>query len=72
MKAILSIKLDLEGLKKQSEEGARMGFTGKQVIHPNQVDIAQDAFTPSKEKIEWALGLIHSFEEHQKQGAVRV
>jgi len=47
-----------------------MGFTGKQVIHPNQVEIAQEAFTPSKEKIEWALGLINSFEEHQKQGAV--
>lgn len=61
---------DLEGLRIQCEEGARMGFTGKQVIHPGQVDTCQNAFTPNKEKIEWAKGLIEAFEHHQKTGAV--
>ena len=28
---------DMEGLRRQSEEGAGWGFTGKQVIHPGQV-----------------------------------
>ena len=49
---------DLEGLKAQSEQGYRMGFSGKQVIHPAQVDIVQEAFKPSKEKITWATGLV--------------
>ncbi|XP_042887508.1 citramalyl-CoA lyase, mitochondrial-like [Penaeus japonicus] len=59
---------DLAGLKVQSEEGAGMGFTGKQVIHPGQVPVVQAAFSPPPEKIEWAKALIQAFEEHQKEG----
>ena len=59
---------DLEGLKKYSEEGARMGFTGKQVIHPSQVPVVQTAFSPSEEKMEWATNLIKEFREHEKKG----
>lgn len=32
--------------------------------------VVQLAFTPSKEKIEWAKGLIEAFNEHQKSGKV--
>lgn len=47
-----------------------MGFTGKQVIHPNQIPICQEAFSPATEKIEWARELIDGFEKHQKSGKV--
>jgi citrate lyase beta subunit len=66
----IDIKKDLDGLRVQSEQGFRMGFTGKQVIHPMQVDVTQEAFTPSKEKIKWACGLVEAFEAHQSSGAV--
>ncbi|KAM3837805.1 citramalyl-CoA lyase, mitochondrial isoform 1-T1 [Vipera latastei] len=59
---------DDDGLRKQSKEGASMGFTGKQVIHPNQVAIVQEQFSPSLEKIKWAQELITAFEEHQHVG----
>lgn len=59
---------DLDSLEKVSVTGARMGFTGKQVIHPNQVPIVQKAFSPSEEKIKWARDLIKQFEIHQKEG----
>lgn len=59
---------DLEGLRIQSEEGAGMGFTGKQVIHPSQVAVVQAAFSPSPEKVEWAAALVQAFEQYQKQG----
>ncbi|XP_023227906.1 citrate lyase subunit beta-like protein, mitochondrial isoform X1 [Centruroides sculpturatus] len=59
---------DLTGLKKQSIEGVRMGFTGKQVIHPGQVPVVQEAFSPSVERINWARELIKLFEEHQISG----
>nr|XP_034970362.1 citramalyl-CoA lyase, mitochondrial isoform X3 [Zootoca vivipara] len=59
---------DEEGLRKQSREGALMGFTGKQVIHPNQVAVVQEQFSPSPEKIMWAEELITAFEEHQRIG----
>lgn len=59
---------DLDGLKVQSEEGVRMGFTGKQVIHPGQVPIVQAAFAPSQDRIEWATQLIREFREHEANG----
>jgi citrate lyase subunit beta-like protein len=48
-----------------------MGFTGKQVIHPIQVPVVQEAFSPSPKKVEWATELIKAFEEHQLSGQVR-
>jgi len=62
---------DTETLKEQSLEGARMGYTGKQVIHPIQVPIVQEAFSPSQKKVEWATELIKAFEDHQQSGQVR-
>lgn len=62
--------LDLEGLKHVSEEGARMGYTGKQVIHPDQVPIVRQAFSPSPERVKWATGLIEAFHKHQISGKV--
>ena len=65
------ILIDTEGLRQQSVEGAAMGFTGKQCIHPLQVPVVQEAFTPSLAKIEWAQELITCFNDHQKSGKVR-
>ncbi|RXN01050.1 Citrate lyase subunit beta-like protein, mitochondrial [Acipenser ruthenus] len=59
---------DEEGLRRQSREGALMGFTGKQVIHPNQIKIVQEEYFPSSEKVKWAQDLISAFDEHQKLG----
>ena len=35
---------DLDGLRAQSEYSAKMGFTGKQVIHPSQIDIVHNSY----------------------------
>ncbi|CAH1109307.1 unnamed protein product [Psylliodes chrysocephalus] len=59
---------DLEGLKRQCEEGMRMGYTGKQVIHPNQIETVQESFLPALATVEWAKGLLDAFEEHQATG----
>ncbi|KAF4025797.1 hypothetical protein G4228_017907, partial [Cervus hanglu yarkandensis] len=59
---------DEEGLLRQSREGAAMGFTGKQVIHPNQIAVVQEQFSPSAEKIKWAEELIAAFKDHQQLG----
>ena len=59
---------DPEGLRAEAEEGARFGFSGKQIIHPNQVEAAQEAFTPSAEAIEYAKRIVESFELSQKEG----
>jgi citrate lyase beta subunit len=59
---------DLEALKLESEFGARLGFSGKQVIHPNQVPVVQEAFTPSDEAIAYAKRIVETFEASQKEG----
>jgi citrate lyase beta subunit len=59
---------DVEGLRAEAEQGARLGFSGKQVIHPNQVAAVQEAFTPSAEAIEYAQRVVKTFAASQKEG----
>ncbi len=59
---------DLEALKAEAEFGARLGFSGKQIIHPNQVQVVQEAFTPSAEAIAYARRIVETFEASQKEG----
>ena len=41
-----------EGLRRESLESAAMGYTGKITIHPSQIDIVNEAFTPSIEEVK--------------------
>jgi citrate lyase beta subunit len=59
---------DDEGLRLEAEQGAGFGFSGKQIIHPNQVSVAQEAFAPSDSAIEYAKRIVESFEASQKEG----
>lgn len=59
---------DLDGLRREALEGARMAFAGKQVIHPNQVAPVQQAFTPNDEAIAYARRVIQAYEENQQAG----
>jgi citrate lyase beta subunit len=59
---------DLEGLHAEAEQGARLGFSGKQIIHPNQVAPVQEAFTPSDEAIAYAQRVVDAFSASQKEG----
>ncbi|XP_032833626.1 citramalyl-CoA lyase, mitochondrial [Petromyzon marinus] len=59
---------DPEGLARHARDGALMGFTGKQVIHPSQVSVVQREFSPSAARLQWASELVHAFSQHQQQG----
>jgi citrate lyase subunit beta-like protein len=59
---------DLDGLRTEAEQGAGWGFSGKQVIHPNQVPVVQEAFTPSEEEIRYAKRVVETFEASQREG----
>ena len=59
---------DMEGLRREAEQGAALGFSGKQIIHPNQVAPVQEAFTPSNEAIEYARRVVEAFTASQKEG----
>ncbi len=56
---------DMEGFKNEAKVGKQLGFSGKTCIHPSQVDIVHEIFTPTMEDIEWSLVVI---EEMKKAG----
>jgi len=71
LQAIDMVKIDfqdIEALRRECLQGAQMGFSGKQIIHPNQVDPVQEAFTPSEAAIAHALRVTRAFAEHQSAG----
>ena len=59
---------DTEGLRTEAQQGAGFGFSGKQVIHPNQIAPVQEAFTPSDEEIAYAQRVVETFMTSQKEG----
>ncbi|MFC3117875.1 HpcH/HpaI aldolase/citrate lyase family protein [Jhaorihella thermophila] len=59
---------DEEGLAAECEQGRDMGFDGKTLIHPAQIEIANKAFAPTPEEIELARRQIEAFEKVQAEG----
>lgn len=54
---------DTEGFLAECEQGRRMGFDGKTLIHPGQVEGANRAFSPDDDAVADAEGLIAAFDE---------
>ena len=59
---------DDEQLRKESIESYQLGYVGKQIIHPKQIQIVQDSYTPKLEDVEYAKCIVEANVEHQKQG----
>jgi len=55
-------------LQKESENGKRFGFNGKQCIHPNQVETVQDVFSPGEQEAEWAVRVVIADRKADAQG----
>ena len=52
---------DMNGMKKEAELVRNLGFTGKGSIHPKQINILNEVFTPSKDEITKAKKVIDQF-----------
>jgi citrate lyase subunit beta/citryl-CoA lyase len=59
---------DLAGLRRECEEAVAMGFSGKISIHPSQIEIINEAFTPARAVVDEARELVAAFEEHRRRG----
>jgi citrate lyase subunit beta/citryl-CoA lyase len=49
---------DEAGLRADARQGCRLGYDGKLAIHPAQIDVIHDAFTPDEERVEWARRIV--------------
>jgi len=54
---------DLEAFEKSTREGRQMGYEGRMLIHPSQIEPSHKIYTPAPEDVEWAKGVVKVFEE---------
>lgn len=63
---------NLEALAAYAARGRRDGFTGMLAIHPTQVAVINDAFTPSEAELEHARAVVAMFEANPGAGALQL
>jgi citrate lyase subunit beta/citryl-CoA lyase len=59
---------DEEGLIREAEQAKRLGYKGKFVIHPRQIEVVNNIFRPSAEEIAHARRVVEAFEAAVGQG----
>lgn len=61
---------NIEGLRAEAQEARRMGYGGKIAIHPDQVAIIHEVFTPSAQEVDWARRVVATFESNPDAGVL--
>jgi citrate lyase subunit beta/citryl-CoA lyase len=64
---------DTDGLRAAAASAAALGYDGKWVLHPGQVDIINQAFTPAAADYDRAVGILSAYEQStsvDRRGAV--
>jgi citrate lyase beta subunit len=59
---------DHEGLRAEAAQAAALAFSGKLAIHPAQIPIIHDAFTPSAERVQRALRILETWRQAEAEG----
>lgn len=59
---------DLEGLRKQSLFNKQLGFSGEIVLHPSNVPVVNEIYSPTAEQLSFYRGMIETFAAAEKQG----
>ena len=59
---------DAEGLRREAESAASLGYKGKFSIHPAQLETINEVFTPREEDLEYARRVVAAWEESTAQG----
>ncbi len=60
---------DAPGFEADCTFARQLGYVGKTLIHPNQVEAANRIFAPAPAEVEWAERLVSAFQSHQQSGA---
>lgn len=63
---------DAEGFRRECEEAERDGFTAKLAIHPDQVAVINDVFTPSAEAVARSKAVVEAFRAAGDPGVVAI
>lgn len=60
---------DVDGLLSECRQARAMGMDGKTLIHPNQIDICNDSFSPTSEELQEAREIVSLFEQAENRDA---
>lgn len=65
---------DAVGLENDSTAAKNLGYVGKSIIHPNQIDIVHKVFYPTQSEVEWAQKVLKAYDlaKKNKKGATTV
>lgn len=63
---------DDDGLRMEADQAKRLGFQGKACIHPRQVDVVNEVFTPSAADVAQARAIVDAFAEAEAQGVASI
>src|SRR5262249_40043797 len=63
---------NLDGLKRETEEARRDGFTGRLAIHPAQVPVTNEVFTPPDAALQKARAVVAAFAADPSAGVVGI
>ncbi|MDR1935685.1 MAG: CoA ester lyase [Candidatus Accumulibacter sp.] len=59
---------DMEALRKETELVKRLGYTGKCLVNPRQIDIIHEVFAPKQEEIDYAQEVVEAIKQAQEMG----
>ena len=59
---------NIDGLRAECEQGAAIGFDGKTLIHPAQIESSNEIFSPSDEEISHAAAVVAAFADPENAG----
>ncbi len=54
---------DTEGFEKDTQYGRQLGYEGRMLIHPSQIEPSHRIYTPAPDRVEWARAVVKVFEE---------
>ena len=65
---------NIDGLRTECEQGAALGFEGKTLIHPAQIESTNEIFSPSDDEISHAAAVVEAFAdpENASKGVIKV
>ena len=72
LQAIDRVYLDIRnpaGLEQDTRLARDLGFTGKALIHPAQIEVVEKVFRPTDAEVEYARRVVEAFEEAEAEGA---
>ena len=58
---------NIEGFRADVKLGKQLGYTGKSVVHPNQIGVVHELYTPTIKEIESAKEILNAYEDALKK-----